>query len=770
MNDNNSQELTMPVVTYEAAQALTALATMGSGQQYATLPQLPSPTSFAGPPRRQSTFSSHAAPIEPSPPIDQPPTHSPTLDQYHHSSKSPEEQRRQSLLALSTPPTVLAPLQNLTSVLNGQIHNEPSQLGTSYGKDTSQILPAQSLSSETTEGRDQTQNREPGFVRDEPTTSQIRQPESSSNPTPHPISAQLLPFHAGDQLPSPTAIIKNEPAGTPREATPSTGLPHADRRGSVTEAAMDTDTLKALEAVKQNELGLRGKKAESPAADPPKAPTKKRPAPKNTAANKKGTAKKPVNKKRKVDMEPDAARRSGTPSSRASKTPAGTKGVKKGSQAGTPALASSPAPDNSSQVHPSDEEADSSDDGTLYCICRQPDNHQWMIACDGGCDDWFHGACVNIQRQDEYLIDKYICPNCMDKVKSRTTWKPMCRRDGCRMPARYTQGQPSKYCSDECGVKFFREQLQRTAGAKRNSQDKSGKRSKKKQPKDNDPMEVGHISEEEEEPAPLGGVLRAKDVKALALASKDIESFRRLGSGVLTPPETASPTQPSFDSNLPNGTGNPADQNLPLTPAETDHLKALHTEKTDLQARLEMLKDREKFVSLIRNQAAETAKNYKPKEFCGYDPRLTWSDSEFTRWRNSKTGKAAFKFNTLTPTREQLQSISLENGNGIEFDDEDDEEMDLVNGDRVLNGEDNWKEKEREGEGICTRKGCKKHSQWQKINLQDARFEEAEVVESIRGVEKLEREVRERAARRGKKEGLAGELIQNGRENGEWQC
>ena len=56
-----------------------------------------------------------------------------------------------------------------------------------------------------------------------------------------------------------------------------------------------------------------------------------------------------------------------------------------------------------------DEEVDEGDSSELFCICRKPDDHTWMIACEGGCDDWFHGRCVNINERDGNLIDKYIC-------------------------------------------------------------------------------------------------------------------------------------------------------------------------------------------------------------------------------------------------------------------------------------------------------------------------------------------------------------------------
>ncbi|KAF2107474.1 hypothetical protein BDV96DRAFT_506217 [Lophiotrema nucula] len=582
---------------HEAADALSTLATLGSGHQYVPSRELPSPTAFSHAPRRTSSFGSqHMAPVEPSPPIEQPQAHSPTLDQYHHGSKSPEEQRRQSLLISSSPAPVLAPIQSLTGALHDRINEESPQAATNYG---------------------------------------------------------------ADSLQSPIPVIKNEPSGTPREATPAI-LQTSERQNSVPGDNMDVETRKAIEAT--------------------------------------------------------------------SKTP-GAKATKKGSHAGTPAAESSPAPDTSSQAHASDDEGDSSEDSTLYCICRKPDNHKWMIGCDGGCDDWFHGSCVNMVQADEDLVDKFICPNCETNGKGNTTWKPMCRREGCRQPARLEKGKMSKYCSDECGVLFFQEQLQRAAGAKKLPA--TGKKSKKKGIKENGASE--QLSDDDDEPTPLGGVLRAKDLKALALASNNIEAFKRLGSGVLSPPQTASPTRASFDG-LSNGTTKPA-EDLSLTPGEAGRLNALHTEKADLQDRLEVLKDREKFVSMAREQATRLAarENMKVKEFCGYDSRLSWSDAEFLRWRKGKTGQAAFKFGTLSPSAGQIVSIES-----------------AVNG---VNGA------QEEQEVVCLKKRCPKHPQWQKLNLQDARFEEMEIVEAIKECEKQERSVRDRARRRLAKDTMAAELV-----------
>ena len=132
---------------------------------------------------------------------------------------------------------------------------------------------------------------------------------------------------------------------------------------------------------------------------------------KSVGGSKKGTAKKPTTttKKRKADDEDgdsvDGGRRSNTPSSRTSKTPAPKK-------QGSASAAGSPAPEPKKKGRkraPKQNDDDDDDENAIFCICRRPDNHTWMIACDGVCDDWYHGKCVNIDPRDAELIDKYIC-------------------------------------------------------------------------------------------------------------------------------------------------------------------------------------------------------------------------------------------------------------------------------------------------------------------------------------------------------------------------
>ena len=143
--------------------------------------------------------------------------------------------------------------------------------------------------------------------------------------------------------------------------------------------------------------------------------TKPKPTtPKKRAAPKKGTASAANAKKRKLDVESFEGTpplpRSATPASgRASKTPA-PRNQKQGSS--TPA--------RSSSVMNADEDDDEDNDGQVFCICRKGDDHTWMIACDGPCEDWFHGRCVDMDEKDGNLIDKYICMHTFSPQNTRS--------------------------------------------------------------------------------------------------------------------------------------------------------------------------------------------------------------------------------------------------------------------------------------------------------------------------------------------------------------
>jgi transposase InsO family protein len=54
-----------------------------------------------------------------------------------------------------------------------------------------------------------------------------------------------------------------------------------------------------------------------------------------------------------------------------------------------------------------------SDSHKLYCICRQPHGGRFMIQCDG-CDEWFHGSCVNLTEEEAKGMGDYFCHNCSE--------------------------------------------------------------------------------------------------------------------------------------------------------------------------------------------------------------------------------------------------------------------------------------------------------------------------------------------------------------------
>lgn len=210
--------------------------------------------------------------------------------------------------------------------------------------------------------------------------------------------------------------VKTEPSTISLDRLPINGHTETPRPAlTQLDGADITDeypTPKKISNLKQ-EVKSRASSSErsSPVTSTKPATSSKKTAP---ATKKKGTAtKKPAasKKRKRTDHDGDSVDggRSNTPaSSRASKTPAPKKH-------GSASVTGSPAPESKRKgpknvaVEEGEEDEDYSDANEVFCICRKPDNHTWMIACDGGCEDWFHGKCVNIDPRDADLIDKYIC-------------------------------------------------------------------------------------------------------------------------------------------------------------------------------------------------------------------------------------------------------------------------------------------------------------------------------------------------------------------------
>ncbi|EPX71831.1 Set1C PHD Finger protein Spf1 [Schizosaccharomyces octosporus yFS286] len=93
-------------------------------------------------------------------------------------------------------------------------------------------------------------------------------------------------------------------------------------------------------------------------------------------------------------------------------------------------------------------------EGPTYCLCKGPDDGRWMLGCDG-CEDWFHGECVNIPESYDELTVQYFCPSCTASGHGVTAWRRKCRLRECSKPAEAS----SKYCCHEHGVLFMRSKL-----------------------------------------------------------------------------------------------------------------------------------------------------------------------------------------------------------------------------------------------------------------------------------------------------------------------
>lgn len=585
----------------------------------------------------------------------------------------------------------------------------------------------------------------------------------------------------GTGLPiDPTVIPELPPSASPVPSPTSATLPPA------------TSVPPAL----KTETSTAGSRASSIDPFPTPAPIigKKRPAPSSVSSQpktitKKGTASKvknhttPVSKRLKTS---DSDGFNGTPMFR---SPSGTPASSRVKQSPAPktkneasaSVASSPAPSDSrmsvdaASEHDEGDTPNTNDDNEVFCICRKGDNHTWMIACDGQCEDWYHGKCVGIEERDGDLIDKYICPSCK-REGFQTTWKRMCRRKACRKPARVTDDPPSKYCSSACGAFFFVEMVQRSdpdALASPNGRmiidplQQKKYRKKKRKPTtrhiyaEGDDMDVDQNEEEspypspprasvinghlkhtlevpdvvtsdedasnveyetdtssDEEPLPSrGGALRAGEIAALVRKYNVVEKWRdEIGKR---------PSDAPLDVH-----GN---TKLILDEFEKRHFATIATKIARLRLQAAELTARETLLGLVKKRSAfiiEKARKEHPKQkdICGFDPRLSWPDTVFEQWRNGSDGIKAFASESLGAPAEPVKD---ETGNDSDDDDEDEEQ--------VSGGSATMRE------GVCIKNRCARHAKWRQVQMAEIRFEMDRIGRSIDILEREEAGIKERA-------------------------
>ncbi|KAI9806333.1 MAG: hypothetical protein M1825_006448 [Sarcosagium campestre] len=621
---------------------------------------------------------------------------SPKLDRYHHGSGSPTLPTSRIQDRSASPAVKLAPLQNVGASLETNSVKSPpeqtSKLEVQSGDTAFTPVETESISAEVEARQADVSMRDASPVPRDDTKS----PQASGLPATKSSWPKLAT--------SPVPRVKTEQSLTPREATPSY-LATITNTIRPQENAPLAPTARPTNKSKEN-VNLKGKasvissKSNSNSASRDSSSVqsvsrvKKRQPVKTAAPRKTGAAvaKTPQAKKRKLDVESangsTLTRRSGTPaSSRASKTPA----------ASNRKQSSTPAPSHGSPTYDDDDdddddehdEDDAGGDGSeVFCVCRRPDNHTWMIGCDGGCEDWFHGACVNIEEEDGDLIDKYICPRCEKAGKGNTTWKPMCRLDGCHQPARLSMRDLSKYCSDDHGREFMRRRAP-LAPPKASKMD----------------SRILGTEDDTDDDLTVGGPLSRGQLAAVAKGVKDVTSFRALGDAILSPPPTAG-GDGGGDGSMKLGDGKASE---PLNEDEDKLISEINRQREKLVQHNKALKDRERFLQLVKERSKRVVEELSGvKEICGYDARLSWTDEEFLDWKESEDGKAAFARGELGPPARQDSSVE---------------------------GDDD----------ICQKKRCERHKQWRNTRAQDIRFEESKNAEELRRLKQQEGEVKQTA-------------------------
>ncbi|KAL8994792.1 MAG: hypothetical protein Q9169_005328 [Polycauliona sp. 2 TL-2023] len=689
-------------------------------------------------PSSRPTSSRISPPLQSHAPAPTSPTFSPGLQQYHHPTSNEIRARRPSEAAEnstdSLPPLRRAlpdqqQLPDITKAVEPLLQDDP---------------PTRILPGITDAAAGLIDNHElQGPISDVPVGSQMRKPSLE------PVVGASMPDLP--DVPSQQAEVKTETTDMTPDLTSSlqlsTHLSHppaeTEQEGETTVIPRADTAATPVKSYNQNTM-----------LKPPPASSRKRPAPK------KGTASKPATKKRKVDavesIETSSPARGTPTSSRASKTPAPRNRKR-----------DSATPQRSSSIANDDEDED--EDG-VFCICRGPDNHTWMIACDGPCEDWFHGKCINMTEKEGDLIEKYYCPNCAEAGKGETLWKRMCRLEGCIRPARINGTRKSKYCCDEHGCEYMkREALKKvdeTKPPKAVTSDTTGVIVKKGRQTNNSFADAALVNEDDVQPqAPemspqpvkkegdaaqrqesegrlRGGLLQPAELKALVSDVKDVSEFHKLGNGLPSPPKDAEPDDITMEDA-------PSSYNsqIPYNSTESAMLQTLTTRKDGLRARKKMLDDRDTFLVLVRERAKTVLDQLKKKEgnikeMCGFDARLIWSDEEFEIWRNSTEGVSVFKDRKLgAPTVLSIPKEPSPHSHDPQAMDHDGAEHLQLNGDDAPSNSD----ADEIGKGVCQKKRCERHKQWYKIQQQEIAFAKDEVRQDMRKQDDEEKGVRDRA-------------------------
>ncbi|KDR85033.1 hypothetical protein GALMADRAFT_107659, partial [Galerina marginata CBS 339.88] len=283
-------------------------------------------------------------------------------------------------------------------------------------------------------------------------------------------SPPLIPASVASAVSSSSAVRQSSTRPTsergsmpPPASTSTAAKKGVERASSVVPSAAGPSGKKKKETTAKTTSSKAKPAAAAGGSSTPAAPTAK-PRAKPAAKSKKGVA-------------PEAAAPAPPAPSKAAKALTGRKTAPSVSRSRSasvmPAGSASVGPESDAVKAEKQEEEEESDaeneDDKLYCVCKTKyDEDRFMIACDR-CDEWYHTQCVRMPDLEVDLVDQFICPLCVEKnphLDLQTTYKQRCLY-GLRHPDpsstkachKAARGAFSKYCSDECGVKYMQSRI-----------------------------------------------------------------------------------------------------------------------------------------------------------------------------------------------------------------------------------------------------------------------------------------------------------------------
>ena len=221
-----------------------------------------------------------------------------------------------------------------------------------------------------------------------------------------------------------------------------------------------------------------------------------------------------------------------------------------------------------------------------------------------------------------------------------------------------------------------------------------------------------------------GGILQAGELKALTSGVGDVEEFRTLGNTIFSPKIAGNVTS---QSSVPV----PGEETTAYTPEEESQLEKVSAKKATVNHKLEVLKNKDKFLNLVRARVKGVVEELKAKDkgikdVCGFDSRISWSDEEFDTWRMSIEGKEALESGVLNAPA----------GDG-------DIRLDADGDARMTNGDVGHLD--QVGRGACLRKRCERHKKWFQLHNQEVAFERDECRQQMNKLDKEEKGIKQRA-------------------------